>query len=85
MCRLDITLEDKTYHMEVPVTSVSRLQIIVDGLPFELSLSGVGGSATQKATLVQPVNKPDNVIVDAMMLPAKEFKVKWPGYARDGD
>ncbi len=85
MCHLDITFEDKTYHMEVPVASVNRLQVIVDGLPFELSLSGLQGGGAQKATLVQPVVKPDNVDVEALVMPAKEFKVKWPGYARDGD
>ncbi len=40
MPTFDVTIQDKTYHVEVPDPGASPLQVIVDGQPFEVGIVG---------------------------------------------
>ena len=40
MPAFDVTIEGKTYHVEIPDPGASPLQVIVDGQPFEVDIAG---------------------------------------------
>ena len=54
MPSFEITVDQKTYHVDIPWLHVGTLPLIVDGKPFELRISGAGDgeSAEQWASEV---------------------------------
>jgi biotin carboxyl carrier protein len=38
----DVTIQGKTYHVEIPDPGAHPLQVIVDGQPFEVAIAGTG-------------------------------------------
>ena len=40
MPAFDVTIQDKTYHVEIPDPGASPLQVVVDGQPFEVGIVG---------------------------------------------
>jgi biotin carboxyl carrier protein len=40
MPTFDVTVEGKTFHVEIPDPGASPLQVIVDGQPFEIAIAG---------------------------------------------
>ena len=40
MPTFDVTIQGKTYHVEIPDPGASPLQVVVDGQPFEVGIAG---------------------------------------------
>ena len=40
MPAFDVTIQGKTYHVEIPDPGASPLQVVVDGQPFEVGIVG---------------------------------------------
>ena len=45
MPTFDVTIQGKTYHVEIPDPGATPLQVIVDGEPFDVEVAGVESTA----------------------------------------
>ena len=46
MPAFDVTIQGKTYHVEIPNPGASPLQVVVDGQPFDVGIVGTEIEAT---------------------------------------
>jgi biotin carboxyl carrier protein len=74
MPAFDVTIQGKTYHVEIPDPGTSPLQVVVDGEPFEVEIAG-----TQIAeAAVKPPPAPLPLAEPAQRPPAQHIETARP-------
>jgi glutaconyl-CoA decarboxylase len=60
MPAFDVTIQGKTYHVEIPDPGASPLQVVVDGQPFEVGIVGteIGAAPVKLAPAPRPAAAP---------------------------
>ena len=61
MPTFDVTIQGKKYHVEIPDPGATPLQVVVDGQPFDVTVSGVGTTVTPapiRAEAPRPASEP---------------------------
>jgi hypothetical protein len=84
MQALEVKVGDKIYHVEVPAPNAMPLEVIVDGLPFEVRVTG---ETAEKTAWTQPA-KPETTTPDhtaVLTAITQVYRAKWSGYSRNGD
>ncbi len=85
MLALDVIVGDKTYHVEVPPTQADILQVIVDGMPFQVRLCDQAKPAApaQQLTLEKTIAPAELAALLAKQ--AGAYKPRLSEYRRAGD
>ncbi len=85
MLALDVIVGDKTYHVEVPPTQTDILQVIVDGLPFQVRLCDQAQpvAPAQRLTLEKTIDPAELAALLAKQ--ASAYKPRLSEYRRAGD
>lgn len=65
MPSFDVTIQGKTYHVEIPDPGASPLQVVVDGEPFQVEVAG-----SEVAALPRPAAEPVRPAPQPSPLPA---------------
>ncbi len=71
MPAFDVTIGDKTYHVEIPDPGAAPLRIVVDGEPFDVAIAGVMPAAATPGPVPEPVrpSAPGHVAIGRPALP----------------
>ena len=85
MTELDVIVGEKTYHVEVPATQTDMLQVIVDGIPFQVRLRGESKAAVpaQPLTLEKTIDPAE--LAELLAKQASTYKPRLSEYRRAGD
>jgi hypothetical protein len=84
MQALDVKIGDKTYHVVVPSIDAAPLEVIVDGLPFQVCVcDDEADKKAQSAAPAYPQPVPDHTAVLNSMTMA--YRAKLSCYSRNGD
>jgi len=81
----DVTIQGKTYHVEIPDPGASPLQVIVDGEPFVVGIVGTESGLRPPAVPVAPQPAPQPTVLPAMPRVAVTRPVVPAGAKGDGE
>ncbi len=85
MTALDVIVGDKTYHVEVPATQTDILQVIVDGMPFQVRLcSETQSAAPSRQPMLEKTIDPAELAA-LLAKQAGAYKPRLSEYRRAGD